>query len=94
MQPSTGFGPFAAPHRTKQFWLVIGLLVLVAIVAPTIQALLGLPPFPRRIQISSGAVMLAIMAPVVWFGFRLGRIAWFFFAIAMLAFGLWVRYHA
>jgi hypothetical protein len=94
MRASTVFGPFSAPHRTKHFWLVVGLLAVVVVCAPQIQALLGLPPFPRSIQISSGLLTLLTMTVAVWFAFRFGRIGWFIVAILMLAFGLWAGYHA
>ena len=87
-------GPFASPHRTKQFWLFVGVLILVALTAPFLQALLGLPPFPRPIQITSGLAALMAMMPAVWIAFRLGPLGWLLFAIIMLVFGLSVRYDA
>ena len=70
------------------------MLAVVVICAPLIQALLGLPPFPRNIQIRSGIITLLTMTIMVWFAFRFGRIGWFVIAMLMLAFGLWALYHA
>jgi hypothetical protein len=94
MRASASLGPFPTPYRTNQLWVCVGFLVLVVICAPMIQALLGLPPFAPRVQISSGVITLLAMVPAVWPAFRLGHIPWFLLGVLMLAFGLWAQFHA
>ena len=93
MPASILFEPVSAPHKTKRFWLFVALGLVVLLCAPVIQILLGLPPFPRRVQISSGAITFALWVIAFWFGLRFGRIAWLTIATLMAIFALLALFH-
>jgi hypothetical protein len=93
MPASTFLGPTSAPYRTKNFWILVALFAVLVLCAPLIQSLLGLSPFPLRVQISSGAITFILVVAMLWFGLRFGRVAWFTIAIFFLTFGLFILLH-
>ena len=94
MPASSFFEPLRVPHRSKRFWIVIILGVAVVLVAPVVQMLLGLPPFPRHVQFTSGAITFALWVAMIWFAVRFGRMAWFAIALFFLCFGLFAMLHS
>jgi hypothetical protein len=93
MSASTSLGPFPAPHKTKQFWRFVAGIALIVLCAPLVQGLMGLPPFPREIQIRSGIITFVTFVPLGWFGFRFGRTGWLTVGGVMFVFALWATFH-
>ena len=89
------FGPFRAPHKTKRFWtLVVGIIIAVVLVAPLVQALLGIPQFSWHTRLVSGGITLLVFVPAAWLALRFGVIAWLALAAAVVIFAVWAQSHS
>jgi len=93
MSTSTPFGPFRTPHKTKQFWILVGLIVAGVLSAPVVQSLLGIPQFSWHTRLVSGAITFLVFIPAAWLMLRFGVIAWLALAAAILIFALWAQSH-
>jgi hypothetical protein len=95
MRRPTLSGPFAAPHKTLQFWIFIALVSVALSWAPLILRFLRAPAalLPIHVWIRSAAFTLPIMMVVAWLGFRFGRVAWVVIGIGFLVLGLYLRGH-
>ncbi|HMG04028.1 MAG TPA: hypothetical protein VK581_01120 [Chthoniobacterales bacterium] len=94
MPASTFLKPVPAPSKTKRFWLLVALGLLIPLFAPLWMIFLGMPPFPLRIQLTSGTITFAVWIVLVWFALRFGVIAWSIIGILFFAFGLFARLHS
>ena len=95
MQPSRYLGPFPAPHKTVQFWSFVALLTLALLCAPfVLPVFVSLPAISFRGWLSSAGITMVIVVPVVWLGFRFGRIGWFLVGVGFLVLGLTLRYRS
>jgi hypothetical protein len=56
----------ATSPKLKRLWASMALAAAVVLCAPLIQRLLGFRSFPLGIQISSGAITFALLAPAFW----------------------------
>ncbi|HEY2711213.1 MAG TPA: hypothetical protein VGI60_01765 [Chthoniobacterales bacterium] len=74
--------------------MLILLGVAVVLAAPVVQMVLGLPPFPRRVLLTSQAITFALWIVMVWFVVRFGRMAWFSIALFFLCLGLFGMLHS
>ena len=91
MTPSP-FGPLEKPHRTKIFWICVGLTAVFNFCAPPIlEKLLRLPPLHWRAATYSFGAAFILMLPVWWIGFRFGRVAWLAIGLIMFSIGLTLR---
>ena len=94
MPASAFLEPVPAPHKTKRFWLLVVLGIFIPLFAQLWLIFRGLPPFPLRIQLTSGTLTFALWAGMVWFGLRFGTIAWFIIGVLFFAFGLFALLHS
>jgi len=76
MAPLSWVRPVSTPHKTRRFWLLVGLNVVVVLNAPLVQMLLGFPLLPLRVQLISGTITFVLLITMFWFGVRFGLIAW------------------
>jgi len=53
-------------QKLKRLWISAALSAAVVLCAPLIQKLLGLPPFPLRIQVTTGAITFGLLVPALW----------------------------
>jgi len=88
MPASTFLQPVPAPHKTKRFWLLVALGLLIPVAAPLWLIFHGLRPFPLRVQFSSGAITFTLWIATIWSALRFGVIAWIIIGILFLGFGL------
>jgi hypothetical protein len=86
--------PVSTPHKTKRFWLLVGLGVIVVLCAPLVQVLLGFPLLTLRVHFISSAATFALWITMMWFTVRFGVIAWFVIGLFFLAFGLLAQLHS
>jgi len=95
MQSLIAFEPVRAPHKTKRFWVSVTLCGLLPILlAPLyMKFIIGLPPFPLRVQVRSGIITFATCLAFLWLGFRFGRTGWLVVAMCMFAFALFAWFH-
>ncbi len=93
MKSSPHLGPFTAPHKTVQFWMLVTVMAIVFLCEPFILRFFGapLPQRPYSSWLSSVAITLLVMIPVTWLGFRFGRIAWLLIGVGFLVLGLAFR---
>ena|SRR5438552_515449 len=53
-------------QKVKRLWISVALAATVVLCAPLIQKLLGLPAFPLRVQVRSGAIAFMLLVPALW----------------------------
>ena len=58
-----------SPHKLKRFWISVSAAAAVILCAPLIQHLLGYPPFPLRVQLSTGPIIFVLLVPAFWVAF-------------------------
>jgi hypothetical protein len=78
--------PAPAPHKTKQFWALIGLIVVAVLCGTLVQRSIGLS---LHAQITSDIITLAVGISASWFGVRFGSVGWLILALLMVAFIVW-----
>ena len=96
MQSLIAFERVRAPHKTKRFWVSVAFFGLLPIVlAPLyMKFIMGVPPFPLRVQVRSGVITFATCLAFLWLGFRFGRTGWFIVAMCMFAIVLFASFHS
>jgi hypothetical protein len=52
--------------KLKRLWVSLALAAVSVLCAPLMQRFLGFGSFPLRTQISSGAIVFALLAPAFW----------------------------
>src|SRR5215469_707748 len=82
--------PVLAPHKTKRFWMLVGLVVVAVIIGTLWQRIMGLS---LRAQITSAIMTLTVAFTIFWVGVRFGRIAWFIMGLLMVAFIIWAAFY-
>jgi hypothetical protein len=94
MTSSTFLDPLPAPHKTRRFWMLVALGTLIPLAARLWLVFHGLPPFPLRVELSTGAITFALWVITIWFALRFGRIVWFIVAVFFIGFGLFAMLHS
>ena len=94
MAASAFLQPVPAPHKTKRFWLLAALGLLIPVSASLWLIFLGLPPFPMRVQFTSGSTTLVLWIGSIWFALRFGAIAWLIIGMLFLGFGLFAMLYS
>src|SRR6266446_6668200 len=82
--------PAPAPHKTKRFWALIGLILVAVLCGTLVQRSVGLS---LHAQIISGISTLAAGISASWFGVRFGSVGWLILALLMVAFIVWAAFY-
>jgi hypothetical protein len=96
MRSLIDFEPVRSPHKTKRFWMFVAVVGVGSILFAQLfmMLVLGVRPFPLRIQLKSGPIAFLTLITFYWIGFRFGRVGWFVVAIAMFAFAAVASFHS
>jgi hypothetical protein len=96
MRSLIDFEPVRSPHKTKRFWMFVAVIGIASILFAQLfmMFVLGVRPFPLRVQVKSGAIAFPTLVIFSWIGFRFGRVGWYVVAIAMFAFAAFASFHS
>jgi len=78
--------PIPAPHKTRQSWTLVVIVVVAVILGSLAQRAFDLSV---HAQVRSGFITLATGITAFWFGVRFGRPGWRILFFLMIAFTIW-----
>ncbi len=82
--------PIPAPHKTKRFWTLVGLVIVAVLCGTLTQRAVGVS---LHAPITSSIITLAVGISASWFGVRFGGIGWLILALLMTAFIVWAAFY-